>query len=56
MTSAGIDPTISEGERPQFYALHSAATGTGACSSYCEALQSSLMSGRVVSVVTEHRG
>ena len=29
MTPVGFEPTISEGERPQTYALDRAATGTG---------------------------
>ena len=29
MSPVGIEPTISAGERPQTYALDSAATGTG---------------------------
>ena len=29
MTQAGFEPKISEGERPQTYALDRAATGTG---------------------------
>jgi len=29
MLSAGFEPTISAGERPQTYALDRAATGTG---------------------------
>jgi len=29
MPPAGFEPTISAGELPQNYALHSAATGTG---------------------------
>ena len=29
MTPVGFKPTISEGERPQTYALDRAATGTG---------------------------
>ena len=29
MPSVGFEPTISAGERPQTYALDSAATGTG---------------------------
>jgi hypothetical protein len=32
MPSAGFEPTISAGERPQTYALDRAATGTG---EYC---------------------
>jgi hypothetical protein len=30
MTSAGFEPTVSTGEKPQTYALDRAATGTGA--------------------------
>ena len=29
MPPVGLEPTISEGERPQTYALDRAATGTG---------------------------
>jgi hypothetical protein len=29
MPSAGFEPTVSVGERPQTYALERAATGTG---------------------------
>ena len=34
MPPVGFEPTISEGERPQTYALDRAATGTGVFSSY----------------------
>jgi hypothetical protein len=34
MPPAVIEPTISEGGRPQTYALHRAATGTGINNSY----------------------
>ena len=29
MSLVGLEPTISAGERPQTYALHRAANGTG---------------------------
>ena len=58
MSSRGFEPTTAAGERPQVYTLYSVATGTGACSNYFEAFQSSLMPGHVIrfSTVTEHRG
>ena len=34
MTPVGFEPTISESERPQNYALDRAATGTGALTKY----------------------
>ena len=47
MPPVGFEPTISEGERPQTYALDRAATGTGPC--YTIILQKSeLMPSQVV--------